>query len=374
MHQEARTAQVSEPINKRALIMAGGTGGHVIPGLEIAHALKKKGYEVAWLGTKWGLEATLVPKAGVDIYYLPVWGVRGKSIAKKLLAPFRVLGAILYSLYIMLWFKPNFVLGMGGFASGPGGISAWLLRIPLIIHEQNAIFGLTNKILGRFSRKVLVSFPALAEDLNDKGNQLVFTGNPVRSEILDLAEPKERWQQHVGSLRVLILGGSRGALIFNNLVPKAIAQLPVSQRPDIWHQCGQEHYDLTVENYSKVGLKAKVEPFIYNMAEAYAWADLVVARAGALTIAELAAAGLPALLIPYPFAADDHQSQNAAYLVNNNAAVMLHQNDLNYEVLADTLLGLINARPKLLEMAKSARKLSRYDATAKIITQCEEVS
>ncbi len=356
---------------KRALIMAGGTGGHVIPGLEIAAALKSKNYEIAWLGTKAGLEATLVPKNNIKLYYLPVWGVRGKRWAEKLLSPFKILVSIIYSIYILIKFKPSFVLGMGGFASGPGGIAAWLLRIPLIIHEQNAIFGMTNKILSRFSKKVLVSFPDLAA-LNTA--KLIYTGNPVRSEILNLAEPKERWQQRVGSLRVLVLGGSRGALIFNNTVPRAVAQLPVSQRPDIWHQSGNEYFNLTTENYAKHGLKAKVEPFIHDMAQAYSWADLVIARAGALTVAELASAGLPALLIPYPYATDDHQSQNAAYLVNNNAAIMLPQSELNHEVLAKILLDLINSRPRLLEMAKAARKLSMFDATANIIKHCQEVS
>ncbi|MBP9722016.1 MAG: undecaprenyldiphospho-muramoylpentapeptide beta-N-acetylglucosaminyltransferase [Gammaproteobacteria bacterium] len=371
MQQQAWKAQRKSGSTKRALIMAGGTGGHVIPGLEIAHGLKEQGYEIIWLGTKGGLEATLVPKNNIAIYYLPVWGVRGKSWLKKLLSPFRILVSVIYSLYILLKFKPGFVLGMGGFASGPGGIAAWLLRVPLVIHEQNAIFGLTNKILSKFSRKVLVSFPDL---IKNSQKHLAYTGNPVRTEILSLADPAERWQQHIGSLRVLVLGGSRGALIFNNTVPKAVAQLPVSQRPEIWHQSGQIYYELTVENYVKAGLKAKIEPFIYNMAEAYAWADLVIARAGALTVAELAAAGLPGILIPYPFATDEHQKKNAAYLVNHKAALMINQNDLNHEVLAEVLLDLINARPRLLEMATSARKLSQYDATNNIIKHCEEVS
>ena len=363
--------KIMQQNKKRALIMAGGTGGHVIPGLEIAAALRSQNYEIAWLGTKAGLEATLVPKQNIKMYFIPVWGLRGKKWAEKLLSPFKILAAIIYSLYILIKFKPSFVLGMGGFASGPGGIAAWLLRVPLIIHEQNAIFGMTNKILSRFSKKVLVSFPDLAA-LNTA--KLIYTGNPVRSEILNLAEPKERWQQRVGSLRVLVLGGSRGALIFNNTVPRAVAQLPVSQRPDIWHQSGNEYFNLTTENYAKYGLKAKVEPFIHDMAQAYSWADLVIARAGALTVAELASAGLPALLIPYPYATDDHQSQNAAYLVNNNAAIMLPQKELNHEVLAKILLDLINSRPRLLEMAKAARKLSMFDATANIIKHCQEVS
>jgi UDP-N-acetylglucosamine--N-acetylmuramyl-(pentapeptide) pyrophosphoryl-undecaprenol N-acetylglucosamine transferase len=364
--QQNRKAQ-----NKRALIMAGGTGGHVIPGLEIANTLIAQDYQVAWLGTKAGLEAKLVPENNIKIYYLPVWGVRGKSWLNKILAPLRVFLSIVYSLVILIRFKPNFVLGMGGFASGPGGIAAWLLRVPLIIHEQNAIFGMTNKILSRFSKKVLVSFPDL---LNLNNKNFIYTGNPVRAEILCLADPKERWQQHVGSLRLLVLGGSRGAMIFNQTVPKAIAQLPVSQRPEIWHQAGAGNDQATIENYSKLGLKAKVEPFIYNMADAYAWADLVIARSGALTVAELAGAGLPALLIPYPHATDDHQSQNAAYLVKNHAAILLNQKDFNFEVLASILLELINSRPRLLDMAKAARKLSQYEATSKIIENCQEVS
>lgn len=363
---------------KAALIMAGGTGGHVIPGLEIAKVLKGLGYRVSWLGTKRGLEAKLVPNSGIDIFYLPIWGVRGKKLFYKLIAPFRIFISMVYSLYILLKVRPDFVLGMGGFASGPGGIAAWLLRIPLVIHEQNATLCMTNKILKNFSSKVLISFPNLMKTLEDKevksvGKLVYFTGNPVRNDIINLSDPAERWQKRVGSLKVLVLGGSRGAMILNQTVPQAIAKLPVSQRPEIWHQAGKDNYGITQNNYQKLGLKVKVEAFIDNMAEAYAWADLVIARAGALTIAEITAAGLPALLIPYPYATDDHQKLNADFLVSNNAAIMLEQKDLTIDVMSETLLNLINSRPKLLEMAVSARKLSMNDATNNIIKHCQEV-
>ena len=350
--------------------MAGGTGGHVIPGLEIAKTLIRDNYQVAWLGTKWGLEYTLVPRQEIALYCLPVWGVRGKKLWDKFLSPLRILISIIYSIYILIKFKPNFVLGMGGYASGPGGIAAWLLRIPLIIHEQNAVFGMTNNILQKFSKKVLVSFPGLIN--NQTNNSVAFTGNPVRKEILELANPEERWQQRVGSLKVLVLGGSRGALALNSTIPNAIAKLPVSQRPEIWHQSGADHYQATIDNYNKLGLKVKVDSFISNMAEAYAWADLVIARAGALTISELSAAGLPALLIPYPHATDDHQKLNANFLVQNNAALMLEQKDLSIDALSETLLKLINSRPELLKMAISARNLCNGDATNNIIKHCQE--
>lgn len=365
--------------SKTALIMAGGTGGHVIPGLEIAKELKEQGYKVAWLGTKWGLEAKLVPSNNIVLYYLPIWGVRGKNLFYKLIAPFRILVSIIYSFYIILKLRPEFVLGMGGFASGPGGIAAWLLRVPLIIHEQNATLCLTNKILKKFSSKVLISFPNLMKALEEKevdnvGKLVFFTGNPVRNDIINLSDPTERWQNKVGSLKILVLGGSRGALILNKTIPQAIAKLPVSQRPEIWHQSGKDNFELTQDNYQKLGLKVKVDAFIDNMAEAYAWADLVIARAGALTIAELSAAGLPALLIPYPLATDDHQKLNANFLVDNNAAIMLEQKDLNVEVLSELLSSLINSRPKLLEMAIAARSLSKGDATSTIIKHCQEVA
>jgi len=363
-----------ELAQKKALIMAGGTGGHIMPGLEIANALKKDDYKVAWLGSKAGLEFKLVPKHNIDLYCMPITGLRGKKWTQKLLSPFRVVVSIMYSIYVLLKFKPSFVLGMGGFASGPGGIAAWMLRIPLIIHEQNSVLCMTNKILRRFSAKMLISFPDLEITKNSFKYPVVYTGNPVRSEILQLAEPKERWQTRVGALRVLVLGGSRGALILNNTVPKAIATLPVSQRPDIWHQSGADNYDLTVDNYIKSGLKAKVDAFIDDMAQAYAWADLVIARAGALTIAELSAAGLPSVLIPYPHATDDHQKLNAVYLVKNHAAVMINQNDLDFESLANTLLELIHSRSKLLDMANCARGLSEKNATLNVIRNCEEVS
>ncbi len=364
---------------KAAIIMAGGTGGHVIPGLEIAKKLKDLDYHVSWLGTKAGIESKLVPNNNIEIFYLPIWGVRGKKLIYKLIAPFRIFISIIYSFFILLKIRPDFVLGMGGFASGPGGIAAWLLRIPLIIHEQNATLCMTNKILKKFSSKVLISFPNLMRTLEQTevenvGRLIYFTGNPVRNDIINLLDPALRWQKKVGSLKVLVLGGSRGAMILNQTVPYAIAKLPVSQRPEIWHQAGKDNYEDTLSNYQKLGLKVKVDSFIDNMAEAYAWADLVIARSGALTIAEITAAGLPALLIPYPYASDNHQKLNADFLVSNNAAVMLEQKKLTVEVLSETLLNLINSRPQLLEMAISARKLSMSDATNNIIKHCQEVA
>lgn len=350
----------------RVMVMAGGTGGHVFPALAVAAVLRERGAEVFWLGTREGLEAKVVPAAGIDMEWVTVSGLRGKGLLSWLLAPLRLLRAGLQVLGVMLRRRPVVVLGMGGFVTGPGGIVAWMLRKPLLIHEQNAVAGLTNKILAPLAQRVMEAFPGAL-----RGSQVMHTGNPVRKAIADLPAPEQRFAGRSGALRLLVLGGSLGARALNEMVPPALALLAV--RPEVWHQCGARHLDEAREHYRRAAADARVEPFIEDMAAAYAWADLVVCRAGALTVSELAAAGVGALLVPYPHAVDDHQTHNAAYLVGAGAAVVAQQRDLSAERLAE-LLGALLDRGRLAAMARAARCLAKPDAAERVAAQCWEVA
>ncbi|MFO7604085.1 MAG: undecaprenyldiphospho-muramoylpentapeptide beta-N-acetylglucosaminyltransferase, partial [Gammaproteobacteria bacterium] len=287
---------------RHIMIMAGGTGGHIFPALAVAHELRQQGHRVTWLGTPHGMEARLVPQAGYAMEYISIQGLRGHGVARWLLAPFKLLGAILQALRILSRQRPHVVLGMGGFVAGPGGVASWLWRCPLVIHEQNAAPGLTNRLLARLATTVLQAFPNSLPKAR-------LTGNPVRDSISRLAPPEQRYAQRQDALRILILGGSQGALILNQIVPAALARVGAQPPLQIWHQCGERHLQATLETYADAGVHARVAAFIDDMAEAYAWADLVICRAGALTIAELAAAGVAAVLIPFPHAVDDHQTK-----------------------------------------------------------------
>lgn len=351
------------------LIMAGGTGGHVFPALAIALALKEKGFQIEWLGTKRGLEAEIVPKHGIPLHFVRVGGLRGKGFITRLTAPFQLFYALCQSLKIIHRLKPKFVLGMGGFASGPGGLAAWLLRVPLIIHEQNAIAGVTNRILSRFATKVLAGFPG-----SFKKNQAIFTGNPVRSELLCLKKPEDRLKERQGPLRLLILGGSQGSIALNQLCPEALALIPVENRPFVKHQAGKGNNEKTEQAYKEANVLASVDAFILNMAETYAWADLVICRSGALTVAELAAVGLGSILVPFPFAVDDHQTQNGKFLEQNGAAELIPQSLLDSKKLADIIVGLSNNRAKILAMAEAAKMLNAGNACEKIVQNCLEVA
>lgn len=355
------------------LIMAGGTGGHVMPALAVAQYFQQAGFEVHWLGTETGIEAKLVPSANIPLHIINISGLRGKGFSVYLFAPFKILKAIFQALKHILAIKPSLVLSMGGYASGPGGIAAWLCRIPLMLHEQNAIFGLTNKILAKFAKKIMTAFP-FQEHNKSKHKKFLLTGNPVRDNICNLAPPMQRLQNKSSSaMNLLVLGGSQGATAINELVPKAIMFLNPKQRPNIWHQTGKNTLNVTRAKYMDYQISAQVDDFIQDMSKAYAWADLVIARAGALTISELAASGICSILIPFPFAVDDHQTKNALYLSEANAAVLLSQSDITAETLSEKIAFFIENPELRLEMAQNARSLAKPHAAKNVVTTCIEV-
>lgn len=346
------------------LIMAGGTGGHVFPALAVARHLAELDREVIWLGTRRGLENRLVPAAGIPLDYIRITGLRGKGALSWVLAPFRVAIAVWDALQIVRTRRPSVVLGMGGFASGPGGFAAWLLRRPLVIHEQNAAPGLTNRLLAGLAREVLQAFPgSFSADVEART-----IGNPVRAEIFALPAPAQRFAKRDGPLRVLVLGGSQGALALNQTVPAAIAELDAEI--DVWHQAGPSTIEQARAAYEQHGVTGRVVEFIEHMDEAYGWADMVVCRSGALTVSELTAAGLGAVLVPFPAAVDDHQTRNGEFLVAEGAAVIIQQADLTPATLAAELRPCINNRELLLQRAENARKLAKPQATADLAEAC----
>lgn len=354
----------------RILIMAGGTGGHVFPALAVAQELRRRGAEVSWLGTRAGIEAELVPQAGIDIDYISISGLRGKGALGWLLAPLRIVRALWQALAVLRRRQPQAVLGLGGFAAGPGGLAAWLTGRPLLIHEQNAVAGLTNRLLSRVAKQVMQAFPGTFPD-----EPWVSTcGNPVRPEIAALAAPEQRYAGRHGPLRLLVVGGSLGAMVLNETLPRALALLAPELRPLVRHQSGRRHLQQVGEVYRAAGVEAELLPFIDDMAAAYDWADLVLCRAGALTVSELAAAGVAAVLVPYPHAVDDHQTRNAAFLVDTGAALLLPQAAMSAETLAATLerfcVDPAAGRAELCTMAQAARALARPEATAMVAEAC----
>lgn len=352
----------------RILIMAGGTGGHVFPALAVADLLRTAGHEVEWLGTAKRIEARVVPEAGIKLNTILVEGVRGKSKLSLLLAPFNMVKAVLQARAVVRRFNPDVVLGMGGFASGPGALAAYLHGAPLVIHEQNAIAGVTNTQSRRFARRVLQAFPNAFKS----GEQGEVVGNPIRGPILEIAAPAERFANRQGPIRLLVVGGSLGALAINELVPQMLAQLSVDERPQVLHQTGEQHFEQTQAAYVAAGVEAEVVPFIASMDKAYAAADLVICRAGALTVSEIAIAGVAALFVPFPYAVDDHQSANAAYLVQAGGADLIQQRDLTVERLLDWIKQH-SSRDKLLAMAERAREQGRPDAGQRVADICLEV-
>ncbi|NVK44239.1 MAG: undecaprenyldiphospho-muramoylpentapeptide beta-N-acetylglucosaminyltransferase [Oceanospirillaceae bacterium] len=352
---------------KRVLVMAGGTGGHVFPALATADELRRQGVDIQWLGTRKGIEAEVVPAADIPLHCIEVAGLRGKGRLSLLLAPLRLLRASWQALSVVRRLKPDLVLGMGGFASGPGGLAAWLTGRPLVIHEQNAIAGMTNRILARLAKRVLEAFNGA---FGDRGG-VTSTGNPVRGPILELAPPEERLAGREGPLRLLVVGGSLGARAINQLVPQVLASLPPEARPLVRHQTGKKLLDETRAYYSEAGVDAEVVPFIERMDEAYGWADLVLCRAGALTVSELSIAGVASVLVPFPFAVDDHQTGNAGYLADPGAAILVQQRDLDAAGLK-RLLERLSDREKLLGMAKLARAQGRPDASREVARICLE--
>ena len=345
------------------LIMAGGTGGHIFPGIAVARELVARGVPVVWLGSERGLENELVPKAGFALERISVTGIRGKGLRTLLAAPWRIARAVRQALAIVRRLRPRAALAFGGFASGPGGIATWLARRPLLVHEQNRVPGYTNRALARFARRVLAGFPdAFARGAED-------TGNPVRAEIASLPAPRERMAGRGGAMRVLVLGGSQGARTLNRALPLVLRALPASLSLAVLHQSGRALHDETRAAYGS-DLPVRIEPFLDDMAAAYADADLVVCRAGALTVAELAAAGVARVLVPFPAAVDDHQTRNAEYLVERGAAIRVRDDADLVRNLGAVLASLLRDRPRLIAMATAARSLARPDAAARIADAC----
>jgi UDP-N-acetylglucosamine--N-acetylmuramyl-(pentapeptide) pyrophosphoryl-undecaprenol N-acetylglucosamine transferase len=349
------------------LITAGGTGGHVYPGLAVARDLQAQGIPVIWMGTPQGLESKIIPPTGIEIALLNVSGLRGKGLKPLLLAPVKLTKACWQAFQIMRKHKPAAVLGMGGFVAGPGGFIAAVMGIPVIIHEQNSVAGLTNKLLARFSKRVLAGFPFAFKT----STKVEVVGNPVRRDIGVLPDPNVRIEERRHEpLKVLVIGGSLGAQALNQTVPKAVALMPMDQRPDIQHQAGAKNSAETEKNYQEAQVQGKVLPFIEDMAKAYEWADVVICRAGALTVAELASAGVAAILVPYPHAVDDHQTGNAKYLSDAGAALLMPQSTLTAEQLAEKLTYFSQHRDALIEMATRARALAKPHATAQVAAIC----
>ncbi|WP_329741329.1 undecaprenyldiphospho-muramoylpentapeptide beta-N-acetylglucosaminyltransferase [Dyella sp. A6] len=349
------------------LIMAGGTGGHIFPGLAVAEVLRARGVPVAWLGAVGGMETRVVPSHGIELHTVPVGGLRGKSWKTRVTAPLMLARALLASLRVLRRLQPRSVLSMGGYAAGPGGVAARLLGRPLLVHEQNGVAGYTNRKLASHAKRVLAGFEGALP-------QAEWVGNPVRAAIAALPAPGVRMAARDGRPTLLVLGGSLGARALNLSVPKALAELAPERRPQVLHQCGARGLDEAREAYAKAGVEAEVVPFVDDMAAAYARADLVVCRAGALTVAELAAAGLGAILVPFPHAVDDHQTRNAAALVAVGASELIQERDLDITRLAQRLDALLHDRARLRAMAEAARTLAKPDAAASIADACLEVA
>jgi len=348
---------------KTILIMAGGTGGHIFPGLAVAHEMRAAGWEVVWMGARGGMEERLVPPRGYRTAWIRAKAARGKGLLQKLLLPANLLYSFWESARLIRSLKPNVVLGLGGYVAFPGGMMASLLNRPLALHEQNAVPGLANRVLSTVSDKVMVAFPQALGSAE-------WTGNPVRDEIAALVPPEDRFRGRSGPLKILVVGGSLGAQALNEAVPKALALLPTPV--SVVHQSGEKHLEVLRKNYAGAGVEGELVAFIDDMARRYAEADLVICRAGAVTIAELSAGGMASILVPFPHAVDDHQTANARFLAEKGAAILVPQREMTAEKLA-ALIGSLD-RTQLLEMAKKARALGRPDAAALVARRCMEIA
>ncbi len=361
--------------NRTLMVMAGGTGGHVYPALAVADELRARGWDVFWLGTKAGLEARVVPQAGIDMVWVSMGGVRGKGALRKLLLPVTLLLAFWQSVVAIVKRRPDVVLGMGGYTAFPGGMMASLLNRPLVIHEQNSVGGLTNRVLACLADRVLTAFPEAFQGEKDKPIpcrrvQTEWVGNPVRADIAAL--PAGERATRTGPLRLLVVGGSLGAQALNERVPQALALLPRESRPQVVHQSGRRHLDALREKYAAAGVEADVREYIEDMAAEYRSCDFAICRAGAMTVAELACAGVPAVLVPFPHAVDDHQTGNAEFLSGAGAAWLLPQSDLSAEKLAALIAGL--DRATLASMSEHALKLAKPEATRRVADLCEALA
>lgn len=363
-------------IPKKILMMAGGTGGHILPALAVAKALQAQGVEIHWLGTAQGLEQALVPPTGIPMHVIAMRGVRGKGVRGLLAAPFRMLYATYQAMRVIAQLKPGAVFGFGGFVTVPGGLAAWLLRVPLLLHEQNAVLGMSNRYLAYIAKRVFQAFPHTFP----AKYHAITCGNPVRAEILAIEEPSLRFEKRYGKegenkhvpLHILVIGGSQGAAILNQTIPQTLAALKTTQPVEVWHATGKGAAEKIKIGYQQADIPAKVVEFIQDMPAAYTWADLVICRAGALTIAEIAAAGVASILVPYPHAVDDHQTRNAAWLVEVGAAILIPQNALNVEMLQSVLSRLAADRAQCLRRAVAARKVAILSATETIVKLCLE--
>lgn len=359
----------------------------MFPALSIAEYLQNQGLQVEWLGTRHGLEASVIPAANIRLHTISVAGLRGSSLARKLLAPLVLVLAVLQSLVKVIQIRPGCVLGMGGFVTGPGGLAAWLLRRKLLIHEQNAIAGLTNQLLFPLASTVMEAFPgafARKQELTKNGllkrfikpGNTIVVGNPVREDIAALGKADVEEATAERPLRLLVIGGSLGAVAINKTIPAMLKLLPETQRPEVLHQCGKRNIDETRADYAAQGIamndSTRVEPFIDDMGAAYQWADIIIARAGAMTVAEIAAVGLASILIPYPYAVDDHQTENAAYLQRAGAAEVIPQQELDAQRLLAVVSRFANDRQALLKASLNARQAGAPDATAKAAGYCLE--
>ena len=353
---------------QHVLIATGGTGGHVYPALAVAEELISRGVKVSWMGTRKGMEAKIISEKSIPIYFVSVSGLRGKGLIGWLLAPLKLIVAISQAISILIKQQPNLVLGMGGFVSGPGGLASWLLRKPLVIHEQNTIAGMTNKILSSLATTVFEAFP---NTFSEKVNAIKI-GNPIRKEFIDIEPPQKRFSSRINQdINILVLGGSLGATALNEYLPTVFKALSQTNQVKIMHQTGSKHIEQTKDLYSESSLDVDVVDYINNMAELYAWADLVICRSGALTVSELAAAGVGSVLIPYPYAVDDHQFFNAEYLVEGNAAIVVRQSKFQSKEFIKMLEELIcQGREKLLTMAENARALAMPNATMLVADYC----
>ncbi|QIR15842.1 undecaprenyldiphospho-muramoylpentapeptide beta-N-acetylglucosaminyltransferase [Shewanella aestuarii] len=367
----ATTRAVATSPSPKLLVMAGGTGGHVFPALAVAKYLAAKGWQVRWLGTADRMEARLVPQHGFDIEFIDIKGVRGNGLMRKLAAPFKVIRSIFQAKAVIDDFKPNVVLGMGGFASGPGGVAAKLAGIPVVLHEQNAIPGLTNKLLSKIATKVLCAF-ANTFSVDVKNVEVV--GNPIRQELIALGAGDK--VVNAEALKVLVVGGSLGAKVLNDTLPQVVASLSKQHSITVWHQVGKNNSDTVKSAYQQVNQldSVNVAEFIDDMEAAYRWADVVVCRSGALTVSELAAVGLPSILVPYPHAVDDHQTINASVLVDAGAGFLLPQTLLNAKLLEEKLQLLASDRQTLLLMGQKARGVAVLDATQRVADICAAVA
>lgn len=348
---------------RSVLVMAGGTGGHIFPGLAVAECLRNQGWTVAWMGNPTGMEYRLVPAKGFAFEGVKFSGLRGKGMLTKVLMPFRLARAMMQSWKILRRLKPSVVLGMGGYITFPGGLVSYLMGRPLVLHEANSVAGSANRVLARFATRVLTGFPKTLKEAQ-------WVGNPIRESFESLSDCRARYGKRQGPLHLLIVGGSLGAAALNTVVPEALALLPADRRPNVLHQTGEQHLEAVTKTYQQLGVNGELKPFIDDMAAAYANADLVICRAGAMTVSEISAAGVAACFVPFPYAIDDHQTANARFLSDAKAAILIPQSQLDGDSLANLVLGL--RREDLAEMAVKAQALAKFHATEEVASICEE--